>query len=314
MSGNMQNLIVDTDAGVDDAIALIMALDHPGTNILAITTVNGNVEVDKVTKNVGIISGLFNSPVPIYRGCDRPLLANRLHSDGVHGVDGLGGASGLYNRFGKAVEDEHAALALIRLSKKYSDALTILALGPLTNIALAARLDPLFVHNIRNLVIMGGAVEAHGNASAAAEFNILADPEAASIVFEAGFKEITLLPWETTLKYPLHWAIFDELISVNNERSKFIYNITEQLVKLLKYQYRSAGLLIPDPLAAAAAIEPDVIQKKEHVSIKIEINGLYGRGLTCVDWMMQHTNAPNCYLVTEVNLNKVINIIRQVLI
>lgn len=309
----MQNLIIDTDAGVDDAIAIMMALSHPEINTLGITTVNGNVEVDKVTKNVGIISGLLNASVPVFRGCERPILANRSHSDGIHGSDGLGGASESYSGVAKGVEEERAALALVRLAKQYADNFTLLALGPLTNIALAVRLDPLFVRNTPKLVIMGGAVEACGNASTVAEFNILADPEAASIVFDAGFKEIWVLPWETTLKYPVHWENFDELVSANTARSKFFYNITEQLVKLFKEVFKRDGLLIPDPLAAAVAIQPDVVQKAEQVSITIEINGRIGRGLTAVDWLLQYNNYPNCYVVSEINLVETIDLIRNAL-
>lgn len=309
----MQNLIIDTDAGVDDAIAIMMALAHPDINTLAITTVNGNVDVDKVTKNVGIVTGLLNSSVPIFRGCERPILANRYHSDGVHGVDGLGGVSESYDEVAKGVEDERAALALVRLARQYSDNFILLALGPLTNIALAVRLDPMFVHNTRELVIMGGAVEARGNASPAAEYNILADPEAASIVFDAGFKKIWVLPWETTLKYPINWAIYDELVSVQNDRTKFFYNITAQLVKLFKNDFKWDGLLIPDPLAAAVAIETAVVQKAEQVSIMIEIDGRVGRGLTAVDWLLRYSNIPNSYVVTEINATKTIDLIRMAL-
>ncbi len=180
-----QKLIIDTDAGVDDAIAIMMALTHPRSEVIALTTVNGNVGVDKVNRNVAHILELFGSDQPFFAGCSRPLVAEAMDSSEVHGSDGLGGVTDKLPESGRKPGEIPASLALIELVREHAGEITLLCLGPLTNLALAVRLNPGIVERISKLVLMGGAVSGQGNASPAAEFNILADPEAAAIVFAA---------------------------------------------------------------------------------------------------------------------------------
>ena len=309
-----QKLLIDTDAGVDDAIAIMMALVHPRAEVVAITTVNGNVDVDKVTKNVGLILDQYDADVPIYRGADRPLIADAVHSDFVHGSDGLGGVTTTYPSTKHTPESEHAALGLIRLAKMHAKNLTLLAVGPLTNLALALRLDPTFMNNISRLVVMGGAIEAHGNMTPAAEFNIYADPEAAAIVFDAGFHDLSLLSWETTTQYPLLWSEFDELAEINSDRAAFFRKITTQTARLIKEEYGLTGFLLPDPLAAAVALEPDLVTLAPHLPVSVEIIGEHGRGLTSVDWLKQYGKTPNAFIVQEMRDSDAYGLIRAALV
>ena len=310
MISSLQKMIIDTDAGVDDAIALMMALSHTNTDVKAITAVNGNVGVDKVTANIALILDHFDRDVPFFTGCDRPLSASIQHSDGIHGADGLGGATAKYPRSIRDVENEHGVLSLIRLANENSGNLTLLALGPLTNIALAVHLDPEFVNNISKLVIMGGAIEARGNASTVAEFNIFADPEAAAVVFNAGFQNQWLLSWETTLKYPLPWDEFDEFGSNSTRRSRLFGRMTEQLASFLKNELDIGGFLLPDPLAAAVALESDIVKTALQVPVAVELDGNIGRGLTGVDWNYQSGKDPNTNVIIELDSDRTFNLIR----
>ena len=293
----MRELIVDTDAGVDDAIAMMMVLACPTAHLMAVTTVSGNVAVDQVTHNVCLILDQLGHEVPVYRGCDRPLMGNMLHAGSIHGEDGLGNVAHSLPPSTSRPQDEPAAQALIRLGRENAREFTVLALGPLTNLALALRLDPGFAQNISRLVIMGGAIEAHGNASAAAEFNILADPEAAAIVFEAGFPEVWLLSWETTLKYPLAWERYETLAAKQTRQAAFFNQITTHTADLLRNNFAAPGFLLPDPLAAAIALQPDLVRQAPHVAVSIELAGKQGRGLTSVDWGGFFGQPPNAHVV-----------------
>ena len=311
MTGNFQKLIIDTDAGVDDAIAIMMALAYPTTDVIAITTVNGNVDVEKVTRNVAHTLDLFENDVPIYRGCSHPLIADPVHSDGIHGSDGLGVITASLSPGERLVESEAASLALVRLAKHYAGQFTLVALGPLTNLAVAVRLDPGFVHNVKRLVLMGGAVEARGNASPAAEFNIYADPEAAAIVFGAGFPDLWMLSWEATLSHPVPWSDYDELAQLKSGRAEFFRRITMHTATLLREGYGYPGFLVPDPLAAAVALNPDLIIDAQQLPVSVEIVGEHGRGLTSVDWFQQSGKPASAHIVQQIDMQQVVEMMRQ---
>jgi len=297
-SSTISSLIIDTDAGVDDAIAILMALNHPLTQVVGITTVNGNVNVDQVTDNVCLILDQTDCDVPVYKGCDRPLFAAPVSANGVHGSDGLGGVAANYLPSSRKLEPEHATLALMRLAREHTGNFTLLTLGPLTNLALAVRLDPDFVKHAPRLVMMGGAIEAHGNVTPNAEYNIFADPEAAAIVFEAGFPEIWLLSWETTLKYPLLWDQFERLASQATPNGKFFKDITAFTAQALREKFGLPGFLLPDPLAAAVALEPEIVIEAPFIPVSVVTNGRQARGITSVDWMNQTREPANVHVVT----------------
>jgi len=300
-SSTLSSLIIDTDAGVDDAIAILMALTHPRTQVVGITTVKGNVDVDKVTDNVCLILDQTNSDIPVYKGCDRPLFAAPVNADGIHGSDGLGGVAANYLPSRRKPEPEHAALAMMRLAREHSGNFTLLTLGPLTNLALAVRLNPDFVKHVPRLVVMGGAIEAHGNVTPSAEYNIFADPEAASIVFEAGFPEIWLVSWETALKYPLLWDQFDRLASQATPNGKFFKDITAFTAQALRERFGLPGLLMPDPLAAAVALKSQIVMEAPYLPVSVVTNGNQARGMTSVDWMNQTGEPANVHVVTALD-------------
>lgn len=306
-------LVIDTDAGVDDAQAIIMALTHPDVTVEAITTVTGNVHVDKVTANVFTTLEVVGRKTPVFRGADLPLVASwHAGAPEVHGGDGLGDWIGRPMPK-QCLESEHAVQALIRLVNESPGELTLVALGPLTNIALAIRLDPSFASKVKQFVFMGGTISAVGNTNnITAEFNIYCDPEAAYITLGA-FADSTMLSWETTLQHPMSWGIFEQLCATNTAKGRFLKGTTEALVNLIKNFRDNKGYLLPDPLAMAVAIEPGLITKQVRHFVTVELQGRYTRGQTVVDYMGLLQSAPNVTIVTDVDLDGVIKLYRRML-
>src|SRR5699024_8868760 len=173
---NRPRLLIDTDPGVDDALAILMASAH--ADVEALTVVAGNVGLDHTVRNARKLVELADAQTPVFPGCALPLVLPPLDDAAlVHGADGFGDVG--FAEPAPQAADEHAALALLRLTREHPGELTLVALGPLTNLALALRLDPSLPERVARLVVMGGAVNGHGNTlSVPAEFNIGCDPEA----------------------------------------------------------------------------------------------------------------------------------------
>ncbi|MCD4671865.1 MAG: nucleoside hydrolase, partial [Anaerolineaceae bacterium] len=223
-----KRLIIDTDMGVDDAHALLMALTDPEVEVLGITTVVGNVGLPQVVLNVGHVLDLLQMDNPYYRGASLPLISDPIPPSGLMGRDGLGDATQQLGAPQHQPEEEAAALALIRMvqeAEKTGD-FTLVALGPLTNLALALRMMPDFAARVPRLVVMGGAYKAMGNASWTAEFNFFGDPEAAQIVLEAGFPDVWILPWEVSVEQMVLWPEYEKLIALESPRAAFFKRIS----------------------------------------------------------------------------------------
>jgi purine nucleosidase len=298
-------LIVDTDLGIDDAIALFMVLAQPAIQIEAITTVFGNVSLAQATHNVGVILDVVGAPViPIYKGNGKPLLQDEpRHALEVHGLDGLGGVGKTETR--RTVEPEQASLALLRLAGQNPGEFTLLTLGPLTNIALAIRLDADFLKKIKRLVMMAGAVEGRGNTSPPAEFNIAADPEAAKIVFAACSRaglQPELISWETTLAHPISVVDWEQMIAGESAVARLVQGMTSYVKQRLSSTYQF--FLWPDPLAAAVAIVPDIILSQESRHLEVETSHNLARGQTIVDYRRRSRQEPNAHIIREINMQK----------
>ncbi len=302
----MVRLVIDTDPGVDDAHALMLAFAHPGARVEAVTTVAGNVALPLTTANACTILDALGVPpekTPIFAGCDRSLLGLGTDASHVHGDDGLGDSH--YPPSTRPVQSEHAALALIRLAEQAPGELTLVAIGPLTNVALATRLDPRLPGMYKRLVVMGGAIRGTGNIAAAptTEFNAHTDPEAAAIVFDA-WPGLSLISWETTLQYLVSNAQVHELMEAGTPRAEFFRRITQQIHARLTEIRHEPGLFAPDPLAVAVAIEPDLVQRAEPRAVTVELGGAHTRGQTSVDWFHLTGRAPNVNVVLEVDYDR----------
>ena len=296
----MKRLVIDTDPGVDDAHAILLAGSHPDVQIEALTTLGGNVSLANTTANALKVMDALNLDIPVFAGVDGALL-EREHEDAVHvhGRDGLGDSGIPASQ--RVAEKEHAVHALIRLANDNPDELTLVAIGPLTNIALATRLDPDLPQKYKELIVMGGAIYAQGNTpNTSAEFNFYHDPEAAAIVFDA-WANITLLSWETTVKYMLNENFVRELMSTSTPKGMFFNKITANLLAFTKEHYGSEKLFAPDGLAMAVAIEPSIIAKFADCYVQIERTGKFTRGQSIVDWRGSLGKVPNAKIVLELD-------------
>ena len=276
-------MIIDTDAGVDDAQAIMLALADADADVIAITTLTGNVHIRQVNPNVLTILEILNRDVPVYAGIDRPLIQPWEDAAEFHGGDGLGNFRDRPT-LTRGIEDEHAVLALLRLSQEHEGELTLVALGPLTNIAAAIRLDPAFPARVKQFVFMGGAIAAQGNTPiVTAEYNIFTDPEAAFITLDA-FDNAAMLSWETTLAHGFAWDKFDQLCAIDTVAGRFFKAISSLSAKRLQETYYRPAYLLPDPLAMAITLDPALITQSARFHVSVELNGSLTRGQTVIDY------------------------------
>ncbi len=301
------NWVIDSDAGVDDAVAFSMPFArgnrHPDFKLLAVTTVAGNCSLDKVIVNVGAVLDALEQPTPIMLGCARPLIEPYQDAADFHGADGLGDV-GLSVTERKPTA-EHAALALVRLAREHAGNFGLLALGPLTNVALACNLDPDFPTHVSRLVVMGGAWRAQGNQSSASEFNIAVDPESAAVVLDR-FAHSTWVPWEVSLDAMYPYARFAELDSAGTRRAAFYKPMMRVTSETLRERFNLPGMPMPDPLAMAVALEPGTIKRAIRTRLKVDIAHGAGRALTTLD--MRHPN-PNVDVVVDMHFERAFDMI-----
>lgn len=295
----MTRIIIDTDPGVDDAHALMMALAHPEAEIDALTTVSGNVPVELTTANALKILEVFDREVPVYPGCQDSIVAQEADASYIHGRDGLGD-SGIPPAQ-QSPEGEHAVLALMRLADESPGEITLIAIGPLTNVAMATRLDPELPGKYKQLIVMGGAIRAMGNTpNLCSEFNLFTDPEAGAIVFDA-WEKFSLISWETTVAHPFSADQIEQLGSYDNPRSQFFKSITANTVNYIQQILGRKMLFAPDPLAVAVALEPGIVTASERHFTTVELGGRQTRGQTVVDWFDSSKQPANAELILEVD-------------
>ena len=284
----MKKVIIDCDVGVDDALALILAFHSPELEVKAITGVNGNVPLDMVFRNIQRILSLIQPKDRPYitKGADRPLTGNAVYAHHAHGADGLGGASI------DIVEGEEwwrpvhipAHELICKMARQDPGNLTLIAVGPLTNLALALENDPQGMKELNEIIVMGGAVRTKGNVTPYAEFNIFADPVAAQGVFKAGLP-ITLIPLDITHQVALTPKIIRERIEpFNNPFSRFVIQAIGFDSSSQKFYGDRNTFYLHDPLAVGFAISPDLVgteklnikietEKGDHYGQTVEING-----------------------------------------
>jgi purine nucleosidase/non-specific riboncleoside hydrolase len=300
-----RTLILDSDGGVDDAQALIL-LAANGRAPDIITAVFGNVGRDQAATNLLAVCAHLGASIPVHRGADRPLTQPVIDAKEVHGDDGLGGARRPAKQDNPASDD--AVGVLIRTfneAAKKGEKADILMIGPLTNLALALRLDPGIVAGIGTLTIMGGTVYGRGNSTPAAEFNIYADPEAAHIVLTAGI-ETVLVPWEPCTTHFMTEADADALFARTPKSA--IRDFSQALVthtRNLSYNRgRPGDMRYVDPLAAAVVIDPSMITKSIKASTSVELSAGHCRGMTLVD-PSGRLGTPKITFVEEIDIAKI---------
>ncbi|MFC6841871.1 nucleoside hydrolase [Xanthomonas theicola] len=287
-------LLIDTDPGVDDALALLMAFADARHEVVGLTIAAGNVGLQYTVRNaLKLCEVAGREDVPVFAGCADPLLHTAVDAAHVHGLDGFGDVGTA--PAARAAEAEHAVLAILRLSHRYAGALLLVALGPLTNIALALKLDPTLPQRVRRFVVMGGAITCHGNITPAAEFNIAFDPEAAHIVFSA-FPHIDVADWEATVAHGLPHREVAQWLAADADKARF-YDAISRKTRLWSEDSRGEYWYAADALAMAWALQPDAALEVQSRPLQVELAGVHSRGATLVDWNRQLGLADNAAML-----------------
>jgi purine nucleosidase len=291
-------IIIDTDPGVDDALTFLLALASPEIKLEALTTVRGNVSVEKATRNALSVLELANaSHIPVAQGCSLPLISE-LHTSGevVHGQSGIGKA--ILPEPKSKVVDQHAIDFLIERILAEPKQITLFTIGPMTNLALAIRKEPRVVSALKELVIMGGAIRQGGNATPLAEFNIHGDPHAAHIVFHSGIP-MTLIPLDVTYKCLLTSADVEHLNKIDSPIARFVRDATIVYMDFYNQYEGFEGCALHDPLTLATIIAPELLRLEEHY-VDVDITGGISHGNTFADFMKVSKKPANMKVALDV--------------
>ncbi len=286
----MPRIILDTDPGIDDALALLLALSSPEVQLEAVTTVSGNVDVELTTRNaLSLLTLAGRTDIPVARGCRYPLVRQPLYAAYVHGQNGLGEVA-LPEPTIQPVE-QHAVELIIERVLQNPGEITLVAIGPVTNIALALRREPRIAQAVREVVIMGGALRVPGNTTPSAEFNVLADPHAAQMVLHAGWP-IRLVSLDTTMQTPLSREQVETFTQGGGKVKTFIKQMLAYYFDVFAPQYNVSTLHMHDPLCLGVAFQPDFITW-EPSYVDVELNGTLTLGETVAFFNRPNAPAPN---------------------
>jgi len=276
----LRTFLIDTDTASDDAVALIMALRSQEVRVAAITVVAGNVELEQATRNAIYTVELCGANVAVYSGAAKPLLRPHQSATWFHGCDGLGEHN--YPAPRGSAQPQHAVEAIIQTIDA-NPGLVLVTLGPLTNIALAASKRPDIARKVSRCVVMGGAPCCEGNVTPAAEYNIWVDPEAASIVMRSGFP-IELIGWQLCRGAAALDARDIELVqSLNTKFGNFAIECNSFARSAYKTQTGEDGICLPDPVAMALALDPNIGTEWSEHYVEVETQSELTRGMTIVD-------------------------------
>ncbi len=287
-------LLIDTDPGVDDALALLMAFADERHEVIGLTVAAGNVGLDYTVRNaLKLCEVAGREDVPVFAGTADPLVYPAEDAAHVHGRDGFGDVD--LPASARKAEAEHAALAILRLSHQHAGELTLVALGPLTNVALALKLDPTLPQRVKRFVVMGGAINGHGNITPVAEFNIAFDPEAAHIVFSL-FPHTEVADWEATVAHGMLHREVEQWLAADTDKARF-YELISRQTRLWSEDSRGEHWYAADALAMAWVLQPEGATRVEQRPLSIELTGNRSRGATVVDWNRQTGAADNTTLL-----------------
>jgi len=301
-------LVIDTDTGSDDAVALMLALGNPKVSVELITTVAGNVPIDFATENALATVALMGAKTPVYRGMSKPIIRDLHTAQNVHGSDGMSGAPIPRHALKEAGSD--AVTQLIEVSKKYPGELTLITLGPLTNVAAALLQDPEVLNRYKDVYMMAGSPEGWGNVTPSAEFNVWCDPESFKIVLQSG-KRLTMVGWNISRDAAVIGSEEEAKIkALGTARAAYVIDINETLAIFCRDITGLPGFDLPDPITVAIAIAPEMIRRSEFVSMDVSCSEEM-RGTIIID--RRHTAPPaNVDVIWEVDRDVFLNSLYEV--
>jgi len=305
-------LVIDTDPGIDDALALVFAMASPGVVIDAVTTVSGNVGVDQATLNaLRILAAAGPCPLPrVARGANAPLARPLFTAHHVHGDDGLGNLDRFVEPDGRSrypepshvLETRDGADVILDAADRWGGEVVLVALGPLTNVAVALARDRKVLSRVGRIVVMGGAIAVPGNVTPAAEFNFYVDPEAAAAVFEADLP-VDLVPLDVTSQTVLSQAdLSRRLAGCRSDAARFVADFTLHGFAF-GHGRGDGGIVLHDPLAMGVALDPSLVAF-EPLHVEVECEGKVTRGLSLADRRplpSHRKRRPNCNVAMAVD-------------
>jgi purine nucleosidase len=294
------DVVIDTDPGIDDAIALLLALRSPELDVRGITVVHGNVPVEVGFRNAHRVLDLAGRrEIPVSQGAAGPLLRPATTAEAVHGTHGLGDLDPWeeplepHELFGPAF--------LVRLLEETEEPLTVITLGPLTNVAIALLSAPHAAPRIERVVAMGGAYRVEGNVTPSAEFNVYADPEAAEVVLRSGVP-ITLVGLDVTMQCIVPGTVGERLRSSSEPVERFVGELIGYISKVYVRYYGIDGCAMHDPLAVAVAVDPSLVRTQAlHVEVETGSGLTAGRTVADIWGVQQPPGEPNAEVAMEVD-------------
>ncbi|MDH3539511.1 MAG: nucleoside hydrolase [Acidimicrobiia bacterium] len=298
----MRRVIIDTDPGQDDAVALLLALASPELEVQAITVVAGNVPLERTVHNALVIRDLARRPgVPVYAGAAQPLVRPLVTAEYVHGVTGLDGAE-LPAPLGE-VAPGHAADAIIEIVRASPpNTVTLCTLGPLTNVALALDRDPGLAERLEGIVMMGGGFFEGGNVTPAAEFNIYVDPQAAARVFDSGVS-LTMMPLDVTHQVLASAQRVDRFRAMGTRVGEVVAAWLDFFDRYDTEKYGTDGAPLHDPCVIAYLLRPDLFDGQV-CNVEIETSSELTMGMTVVDWWHVTDRAQNALVMANVDADR----------
>ena len=301
----MRDIILDCDPGVDDALAIVLALNSRRVNLKGITTVCGNLSVNQTTLNACRVLDYFNARIPVAKGASKPLKASPVYAKSIHGNDGLGDSRLLPNSSNRKLEAKNAIDFIIQ--SVGSGLKTIVATGPLTNIALAFMKNEGIMDTLEELIIMGGAIHTPGNVDRLSEFNFFFDPDAADYVMQRKVPKV-LVPLDVT-----HKVVFtprDVKNLPDSSSGKFVKSIITKYMRV-SIDKGSIGSPLHDPLAMGFCLDRTFL-KLRPMHLRVESNGIYTRG-ACVPEERSWVNIrPNASVALDVDSGRFLDYFKRV--
>ena len=301
-----EKIILDCDPGHDDAVAIMLAAINPKIELLGITVVAGNQKLEKTVNNALKVCNHLNLDVPVYSGMSRPMIREQLIADDIHGETGLDGPK--FEELKIKAEDKHAVNFIIDTLMNSDEKVTLVPTGPLTNIGMAIRFEPRIIEKINRIVLMGGSYQL-GNMTPAAEFNILADPDAAHIVFSSGVK-IVMMGLDLTRQASATKEVVEKIKSLNNKASKLFVDLMEFFAASQKNVYGWSAPPVHDPTTIAHIIDPECIEVKP-MFCEIELWSERSYGRTLCDYFGILKKEPNVDVAVKLDFDRFWNLIYE---
>ena len=295
-----RKIIIDTDPGQDDAVAILLALGSPEEiEVLGITAVAGNVPLSLTEKNARIVCELAGmSHIKVFAGCDAPLVRKLVTAEYVHGKSGLDGPVMPDPKM--PLQAQNGVDFIIEtLRREPAGTVTLCPLGPLTNIATAFQRAPDIIPRVQEIVLMGGAYFEVGNITPAAEFNIYVDPEAADIVFRSG-APLVVMPLDVTHKALTTRPRIEAFRALGTEPGRMVAEWTDFFERFDMEKYGSEGAPLHDPCVIGYLIQPELFSGR-HINVMVETQGEFTAGMTVADWWRVTDRAPNALFINDVD-------------